>query len=258
MTAGARRLLASAFFAVAALAAWSLMPVVADEAAAFAKLYARANALHEKKKYAEALEVRRSAVEAAEQAEIASNGKAGRQTAAAWHGVADAALFARRFEEANEAATRALSLSPDQFVLEVNRAHALLLAGREADARELYRNHKDRLVADSDTLWQEIVDADFERLADAGLAHPTIAEIRAELGVKPDLQRRAAKLATSGRYTEAMATIQRAMEKEKALHGEETSAFATSLSWKAYLEDRLDNVDSAAALFKRSAAIYEK
>jgi len=49
-----------------------------------------------------------------------------------------AALFAREFAQALDAAERALADRPDFRVAITNRAHALMFLGRAAEAREAY------------------------------------------------------------------------------------------------------------------------
>jgi TPR repeat protein len=96
-----------------------------------------------------------------------------------WH-----ALFAREFAQSLDAADRALKADPDLLWIATNRAHALMYLGRAAEARDVYLMHRDkRLVQDDNKTWQEVIEEDFGVLRLAGLDHPQMAEIEAELGI---------------------------------------------------------------------------
>src|SRR5262249_39731626 len=72
--------------------------------------------LFEAGKYAEAVTLQRTVARDVEEAEIASAGQPGPQTAEALGGLAYYALYERRFDEALAASERAHSLAPDLLV----------------------------------------------------------------------------------------------------------------------------------------------
>ena len=99
-----------------------------------------------------------------------------------------AALLAREFAQALDAAERAFADRPDsRWAATANRAHALMFLGRVAEAREAYLAHRDmRSPQIANKTWQQVIAADFVELRKAGLDHPQMVEIEAALGiVKP-------------------------------------------------------------------------
>jgi TPR repeat protein len=97
----------------------------------------------------------------------------------AWH-----ALLLREFEQALDAAERALRTDPELLGIQCYRAHALMLLNKAAEARALYLAHKDKQIAESDNrTWQQMVGDDFAELSAAGIEHPLMAEIKTALGI---------------------------------------------------------------------------
>jgi TPR repeat protein len=97
----------------------------------------------------------------------------------AWH-----ALLARQYADALDAAERGLKANSTLVWIATNRAHALMLLGRAAEAREVYLAYKDRQLAQPGSkTWQQGIADDFAALRKAGLEHPQMAEIEAVLGI---------------------------------------------------------------------------
>jgi TPR repeat protein len=96
-----------------------------------------------------------------------------------WH-----ALFLRKFPQALDAAERALRADPELLWIESYRAYALMFLNKRAEARKVYLAHKDKQIPQGDNrTWQQIIAADFVELRAAGLRHPQMPEIEAELGI---------------------------------------------------------------------------
>jgi TPR repeat protein len=109
----------------------------------------------------------------------AAAGDKGALGSLSWH-----ALFAREYAHALDAAERALKTDPSLLWIETNRAHALMLLGRAAEAREVYLAHRDkRIPNNANKLWQEGIAEDFAELRKAGIEHPQMAEIETALGI---------------------------------------------------------------------------
>lgn len=83
-------------------------------------------------------------------------------------------------QQALEAAQFGLNLSPDDLTLQTNRAHALLLLGRQAEAMALYREHMGKRVAGpTSRLWQEEILDDLARFKRQGLSDPRFDAVKA-------------------------------------------------------------------------------
>jgi len=90
------------------------------------------------------------------------------------------ALFARHYAEALDAAERSIKLKTS-LVPETNRAHALMMLGRAAEAKSIYLAHKGEPL--NGKKWEEIIADDFAKLRKAGIESPLMAEI--ETAFKP-------------------------------------------------------------------------
>jgi tetratricopeptide (TPR) repeat protein len=86
------------------------------------------------------------------------------------------ALFMRQWTVARAAAEEALALDPSQIWIETNAAHARMFAGETAAARDLYLVNRGKDVNDLGK-WEDVVLDDFNRLRQAGLDDPLMAEI---------------------------------------------------------------------------------
>jgi tetratricopeptide (TPR) repeat protein len=82
-------------------------------------------------------------------------------------------LFARRPAQALEAAEEALRLAPTETWIQTNRAHALLLLGRTAEAEVVYREWRGRMIEGG--TWESVVRTDVELLASKGMFSPAQA-----------------------------------------------------------------------------------
>jgi hypothetical protein len=137
-------------------------------------------------KHAEALATQRSLVAKVEQAEQAEAGRPGQKTAEVLGHLAWYALLARSNNEALVASQRAITLAPERLWIETNRAHALLLTGRPAEASKLYLAHRRKRVFDqSDKLWEDVIAEDFDALRAAGIQHPEFVKVISALGARP-------------------------------------------------------------------------
>jgi TPR repeat protein len=92
------------------------------------------------------------------------------------------ALLAREHAQALDAAERGLKAHPNHLWIAANRAHALVLLGRAAEARRAYLAYKGRRLPEDNKTWQQSIADDFANLRAAGIEHPQMAEIEAALG----------------------------------------------------------------------------
>jgi tetratricopeptide (TPR) repeat protein len=86
-------------------------------------------------------------------------------------------ILARDFGKALDAAEQAVSRTPDQIWINVNRAHALMFLGRLDEARALYLRYRGEKKVQGDKSWEAVVIEDFAGLRKAGLTHPLMDEI---------------------------------------------------------------------------------
>jgi TPR repeat protein len=134
-------------------------------------------------RYGDALKIWVALAEEIEQDETKRTGAPGKDTADALVPVAWDALLARDFTSALSASERAHKLSPDDLIIETNRAHALLFLGRTGEARALYLTYKTKPTSpNGGKLWDAAIADDFVELRKAGLAHPLMPEIQQRLG----------------------------------------------------------------------------
>ena len=92
------------------------------------------------------------------------------------------ALFARRYDEAQAFAKRALDLAPDNLVPAGNLAHALMLSGSSDDARALYLRYRGmKMSPTSGRRWDDVTREDFGLLRRMGQTSPLMTEIEAQL-----------------------------------------------------------------------------
>ncbi|WP_426422560.1 hypothetical protein [Bradyrhizobium genosp. A] len=143
------------------------------------RLIANINEEHKAGRYDEAFELSQKNVAAEEAREIKDKGKAGDATAGALANLSWHALFARKYAEAIAAANRSIELKPNDLVPETNRAHALMMLGRTAEARAIYSAHKGEKIRSS-RVWEQVIADDFAELRKAGITHPLMEEIAAD------------------------------------------------------------------------------
>jgi hypothetical protein len=139
----------------------------------------RANEEHKAGHYDEAFRLSQDNLAAKESAETKDKGKAGDMTADALAGVSWHALFARKYPEAIAAADRSIQLKPNDLVPETNRAHALMMLGRTAEAKAIYMAHKGEKIGSR--VWEQVIADDFAELRKAGITHSLMDDLAATL-----------------------------------------------------------------------------
>jgi hypothetical protein len=92
-------------------------------------------------------------------------------------------LFSRDFEGSLASTEEARKLDATDLTMETNHAHALLFLGRLPEAEAIYLQHRgEKMSADSDQIWNEVVFGDFDDLQKAGIitkeTAPEVAHIR--------------------------------------------------------------------------------
>jgi predicted Zn-dependent protease len=95
------------------------------------------------------------------------------------------ALLAGEPAKALGACDKSLALQPGDLTTEINRAYALMYAGRVEESRAIHVAHKDDVFADGNKPWPQVVAEDFDELRKAGRAHPQMAEIEGAFGPAP-------------------------------------------------------------------------
>lgn len=93
------------------------------------------------------------------------------------------AIFARQYNTALDAATRAIDLNPAKLEPYTNRAHALMFLGRADEAKTAYLAHRGEKMGKHD--WNYYIADDFKQFRAAGITHPLMADIERELGFRP-------------------------------------------------------------------------
>jgi hypothetical protein len=94
-------------------------------------------------------------------------------------------LYTKDFPAALGSTEAGLKLHPASLPLQTNRAHALLFLGRTAEAEELYRKYiGQKIEADSQKTWEQVVLDDFDQLEKDGLHNPQFDRIRDILTAK--------------------------------------------------------------------------
>ena len=130
---------------------------------------------------------------ATEAGEVKAKGGAGEATADRLGQVARYALFASQYGRANTAADRAIGLAPKfNLFFSIYKAHAqFFLARTDRErllAREFYKQRVGQKVWPSSELWERVIADDFAEFRAAGIDHPMMKEIEADLGIaaRPD------------------------------------------------------------------------
>src|SRR4029077_17334384 len=125
-------------------------------------------------RYDEAFKIEGANAAATEVFEIKAFGKAGDLTVESLGKLSWYALFARHYADALDAAERSLRIKPN-LAEEANHAHALMMLGRTAEAKALYRAHKGEPLQDK--TWEEVIVDDFHKLRNAGIKNSLMEEI---------------------------------------------------------------------------------
>ena len=136
-------------------------------------------------RYSDALAAQERIVARVEAEEVKSKGQPGKDTADELATLAWQALLAGEPAKALGACDKSLALQPGDLTAEINRAYALMYAGRGEEARAVHAAHKDDVFPDGNKPWLEVVVEDFAELRKAGRAHPQMALIEAAFGLVP-------------------------------------------------------------------------
>jgi tetratricopeptide (TPR) repeat protein len=88
-------------------------------------------------------------------------------------------LFSRDFQGALNSVKAGLAIEPRDMMLQTNRAHALLLLNREAEAFEVYRQYIGKRFDSGDRSWEDVILKDLTDLEKEGVTHPRFADVRA-------------------------------------------------------------------------------
>ena len=218
----------------------------------------RATALYDEGRYAQALAVAEEWAKAAEKSE---GKKPGAATATALGNVAWHALFAKRPNRALSASERAMALQPDVLWIETNRAHALLLLGRTKLAVAAYIAHKAETLPDN-SKWDDAILKDFGEFRKRKLDRSHLRQVEEALAAAPDsrevLNQTATKLASAGKYAEAVPLAERYLKEMKSRYGEEHRKYAVALNNLASRYQQQGRYAEAEPLFKQSLAISER
>jgi len=92
-------------------------------------------------------------------------------------GMAYRFILAGDFTQGLDVVDEAIALAPATTWLYANRAHALMLLGRVADARALYLRFRGTTKVLDDKSWEICVLDDFAELRQAGITHSLMDEI---------------------------------------------------------------------------------
>jgi tetratricopeptide (TPR) repeat protein/WD40 repeat protein len=214
--------------------------------------------------FVEALAVAEQAAQITEKNEAAS-GKPAENTAAALNTVAWRALFARRYDRALEAATRAISLDPDNLAARGNRAYALMHLGR-AEARAAFVEHKGETIPGAG-VWEDVIAKDFAEFEKHGLGHPQMAAMKeamaaAPKSTAPELPKamliRGVGLFKAAKYAEATEAFAQAAAAFKERKGEDHPDYATAVTLQRNLLQIQARHAEAEPLVRKLIAIKEK
>jgi len=85
--------------------------------------------------------------------------------------------FTRQYEKALSLSDEAIGIAPDKLWLYTNRADALMLLGRNGEARTLYLAHRGQQLGDGRG-WEQTVLETFDELRKIGVVNPLMDEIR--------------------------------------------------------------------------------
>jgi hypothetical protein len=134
---------------------------------------------------AEALQTQAALTQRSEAEDVKKDGKPGDRTVEDLGREAMLALMARDPARALAVVERGLGLFPDALVFEAMRAHALVMSGRAAEAAEIHRKHKGKLVRHfSFRSWEQMVELNVVRLRLGKVDEKVLADIAALAGVR--------------------------------------------------------------------------
>jgi hypothetical protein len=133
--------------------------------------------------YDEAYRIGQAHAIATEAFETKTKNKPGQLTGNALANLSWYALFAHHYAEALDAAERSIKLNPTDLVPQGNRAHALMMLGRTAEAQTIYLAHKGEPL--NGKKWEDIIFEDFAKMRRAGIESPLMAETELALSSFP-------------------------------------------------------------------------
>jgi len=90
-------------------------------------------------------------------------------------------VLVNAYDDALKMADEAIALDPNQIWFHTNRAHALMMLGREDEARTLYLKYRGATDARPGSSWNELVITDFAEMRAAGIDHPLMREVESAL-----------------------------------------------------------------------------
>jgi hypothetical protein len=123
-------------------------------------------------------------VKKTEETETQINGKPGEETAHELQRLAWYALWARDFPKALMVAARAHELLPNDLEIESVRAHALMIVGRDDEARTIYLAYWGKHIPErGDMLWEQSIEDDFNEFLHQGLWGSSLVRMAEELKI---------------------------------------------------------------------------
>jgi hypothetical protein len=194
--------------------------------------------------------------------ENSSNATAAILGSFAWY-----ALLRGAYAQALESSELAIELAPGLHWIDANRAHALLLLGESDKALRIYRSHMgERLYANSDQVWEDVIANDFEVLRSTGLSKPAFDEVLDALGIgttKTDdaiaaIRSQLEQANADARYNELLPLAEEFAELNKGRYGDHRSEYASALAWLGTAKARLKESDEAEEYYRTALIIREK
>src|SRR5215813_593962 len=137
----------------------------------------------ERKNYAEATRLQEGILASVRRAETVADGKPGEDTLKALLELSRYQLFAGRYDDVIATADQAVAIRKDFFLIDANRAHALMLKGSTEEAKAVYNKYKGKVIGKQGT-WDAVVLENFAALEQANIRHPLMDEIRSSWATK--------------------------------------------------------------------------
>jgi tetratricopeptide (TPR) repeat protein len=214
----------------------------------------RASELFKQGKYAEALAVAEQLAKSKEGDEAV----AGELINISWY-----ALFANRFERALEAGDRAAALDPESLSAQTNRAHALMLLGRDREALALYVAHKGENSSGS-SKWEEVIASDFDELQKHSLSHPLMAQAAKAMADAPEsksprvLLQHGLDLIKEKKHSDALPLLESYREAVRTSRGEDSLAYAKALLELVKLFQDIRQPEKLESTLLQALTVHEK
>jgi tetratricopeptide (TPR) repeat protein len=134
-------------------------------------------------RYADAARFQEQLIAGIEAAETRESGRPGSETAYGLTTLSWYLLLSNDYAKALLMAERAIKITPNNFVCQLNLAHALMFSNRSDEARPIYLGNKGKMAPDAKSTWEQMLKKDFLDIRSANLNHPLMDEIEKELGV---------------------------------------------------------------------------